>query len=130
MDNTGLLPSGDVALSPPMRGRLAPQGLGTRAHVLLYGGGLPSLPSSSEPSGDAGEGRDVPVRISPTKSRDSSYRPHPNLPSANELDYVHKAIVSPLLLLGFLLLLAVAILNPRRALGLIGRGAEHHAGMR
>lgn len=91
-------------------------------------GGLPSPPGASEPSGDAGEGRDLPVNL--RRTDDDSYRPHPNMPSANQLDYVQKASISTLLFFGLILLVGLMMLSPRRALGLVSRGAQHHAGMR
>lgn len=117
MDHSGTLPNQDVFYSPPMRGRLAPRGLGTAAGTLVYGGGLPSNPRGSEPSGDAGEGRDVPWRDGRTD--DDSFKLHANLPSANALDYVHKASSATLLVLALGILIIYGVLRPRRALSLL-----------
>ncbi len=117
MDNTGLLPSADVFYSPPMKHRLQGQ-LPSAAGALIYGG-LPSDPRGSEPSGDAGEGLDLPLRVQRVDDNDPGYKPHPNLPSATVLDYVHKASSATLLVLALLLLIVYGLLRPRRALRLL-----------
>ena len=84
-----------------------------------------------EPQGGAGAsarvGGEENRRDDGSRSRssdtDGSYRPHPFMPSAAKLDYVHKA-GSATLIVGILIVLAVYVaLRPRRALALLeGRG--------
>lgn len=110
-----LLPPPDALYSPPLRGRMAVMGLqGATVASLVYGG-LPSQAAASEPSGDAGEGRDLPVTLAANRNRDGGGLSN-LLPSAQTLDYVHKFSSATLITLALGLLLVYAILRPRRAL--------------
>jgi hypothetical protein len=118
----------DALARPPLRRRLGVIGLQGVTVADALTGGLPSRPWASERAGDAGEGRDLAVRLSRVDD-DGSYRPHPNLPSAAKLDYINKLGSASLLSLAFVLLLVVAVVRPRRAAQLLTRGAKRKAGM-
>jgi hypothetical protein len=94
--------------------------------------GLGSVAYGVEPTGDLGEGVDVPAIISGQAGygRGDSYTPLPGvLPSKDHLDYVQKFSTAGLLAIGFLMLLVLGILRPRRAFNYLARGAQHHAGV-
>lgn len=95
--------------------------------------GLPGIanPPGSGPAGDAGEGPDLPVAIVGRNDRSGGrYTPLPGvLPTRDHLEYVQRFSAAALLAIGLLLLIAVGILNPRRAVGFVARGAQRQAGM-
>jgi hypothetical protein len=102
--------------------------------VVAHGGGpggMPSYPGASEPSGDAGEGSDLPNLLQPNNVRGEgpTYTPHPLLPSAQHLDYVQKFAGASLLGIGLVVLLILVALNPRRILRGIARGGLKRAGV-
>lgn len=96
--------------------------------------GPPGLPESryeTEPAGDAAQ-VDLPMIITGTASygHGDSYTPLPGvLPTKDHLDYVQKFSAAGLLAIGFLLLIGIAVLRPRSALGLLARGAGRQVGI-
>lgn len=123
MDNSGILPDPSALYSPPLRGRLAVQGLQTATVADLVYGGLPSRLGSSEPAGDAGEGFDLPNPLQPysARGRGDTYQPHPYLPTSQHLDYMHKFTSTTLLTVGVIILLVLLVRAPRAAGNLVTR---------
>jgi len=123
VNNSGSLPSPDVAYSAPMRGRLAVQGLQGASVANAVFGGLPSSPGLSEPSGDLGEGLDLPVTLANTQrgrdEKSGGYALRPGLPSTGTLDYLHKFSSTTLITLALVLLIVYGVLRPRRAIRLL-----------
>jgi hypothetical protein len=131
MDNSGTLPPEAALYQTPLRGRLAVQGLqGATAADLIYGG-MPERLGSFGSAGDAGEGIDLPNPATPASARGEgpSYQPHPYLPRADHLDYVHKFTSTSLLTIGLVLVLLVLLRSPRTAGNLLARGGLKQAGI-
>lgn len=92
-------------------------------------GGYPNDPRGSEPSGDAGEGTDLPTVFTKIgRGEGATYQPHPYLPAAQQLDYAQKLTSTTLLLLGLTLMLIYFARSPRRAAKTVARGAARRAG--
>lgn len=125
-DNSGHLPTpSDLALLT-LKDR-ALLGLdGVTAATRGIGGGLPSGPYASEPTGDALQ-VDIPNLLNPKHGRGegATYQPHPYLPSSQHLDYLHKFTSTSLLTLGLGLLVYLFVVRPRQARALVA-----HAGLR
>lgn len=115
--------------------RRAPNGqiLPTPGGLFGLGFGTPLIRGGVEPSGDLGEGTDLPTVIAgqASQGKGDTYTPLPGvLPTKDHLDYVQKFSTAGLLAVGFLFLIVLGIVNPARAVNLLGRGAAHQAGVR
>src|SRR5438105_3305263 len=114
--------------------RRAPNGQTLPAPGGMFGLGMgtPVVRGGVEPSGDLGEGTDLPNILAGQASagRGDSYTPLPGvLPSKDHLDYVQKFSTAGLLAVGFVLLILVGVFNPGRAVGLLASGAKRQAGI-
>jgi hypothetical protein len=84
------------------------------------------------PAGDAGEGTDLSAAALGQRSQGQggAYTPLPGvLPTKDHLDYVQKFSTAGLLAIGFVLLIALGIINPGRAMNVLSRGAARQAGV-
>lgn len=130
MDNSGTLPP-LAALHPTMRRHLVVGGLAGVSVADIYGGGMPENIRTFSSPGDRWPDTDIPNPITPNHARGEgpNYQPHPYLPSAQHLDYLHKFSSASLLTIGLLLLVGLFVIHPRRAGGLIARGGLKQAGI-